>query len=132
MNPDERLLKETIQTRKMLTALLKSSNQIHWVGGYAPGKTKSGDPYLILYPKGEQLEHKICRVYPHDFKKLPDFISREIPQGVGNGNPKRDEAKQAGNYKGCPMFCILTFHGKETNFGREIRFSDVLFVPTQN
>lgn len=125
---------ELTQVRKMLTALLKSNNQIHWIGGYAPGKTSKGDPFIILYPAGDHLEHQVCRVYKHDLGKLPQFISREIPEGV-NGEkkaPSRPEAQAKGIYRDCPRFCVLTYHGKETQMGREIRFSDTLFVPPQN
>lgn len=112
---------------KMLVALLKSNNQIQWAGAYAPGRTKTGDAYIILYPQNKKLQHKICRVYPHDFKLLPADIDTTIPAGVGNGNPTRDEAAARGILKPCKMFAVLTYAGRETQMGREVRFSDVLY-----
>lgn len=118
--------------KKMLEALLRNQNNIHWIGGYAPGKTSTGDPYIVLYAINPKLEHKICRVYAQDFPKLPAFIDRAIPAGVGNGNPTRQEAIKAGIYKACPNFKIVTYNGKDTQMGPERRFSDVLVVSKES
>lgn len=113
---------KTIQ--KMLTALLQANDQIHWIGSFAHGLTSEGDPYLVLFPAAEHLEHQVCRVYPEHFRKLPEFIPRETPANIrpSKSAPKKDAAVP------CPLFCVLTFPGKETKMGPETRFSDVLFI----
>ncbi len=117
---------KTIQ--KMLTALLQANNQIHWVGSYAHGLTKEGDPYIVLFPAAEYLEHQVCRVYPEHFRKLPEFIPRETPADIrpSKSSPKKDAAVP------CPVFSVLTYPGKETQMGPETRFSDTLFITKQN
>ena len=64
---------------RMLTSVLKSNNHIQWIGGYVYGRTSKDDPFIILYPASDKLERKACRVYGHEFKKLPLFISRDVP-----------------------------------------------------
>lgn len=112
----------TIQ--KMLTAILQANDQMHWAGSYAHGLTKEGDPYLVLFPAADHLEFQICRVYPEHYKKLPEFIITDTPSHVrpSKSSPKKNDAIK------CPLFCVLTYPGKETNMGPETRFSDVLFV----
>lgn len=112
----------------MLTALLKSQNHIHWIGGYVYGKTKGGDPFVILYPAAEYLQEKACRVYPQEFKKLPSFINTQNIQGKTRGNPNKGEARELGIYHECPMFQVITYDGKETPMGNEKRFGKVLRV----
>lgn len=114
---------------KMLTALLKSNNQLHWIGGYVHGRTANDDPFIILYPASEKLNHKVCRVYPHDFKKLPDFVDTEVLPGLTqDGNPDKDKAQKKGIYHACPAFLITTYEGKDTQMGPEVRFLDVVRV----
>lgn len=118
-----------IQIEKMLTALLRSNDQLHWVGGYAHGRTSNDDPFLILYPASEKLNHKVCRVYPQDFKKLPAFVNTDVLPGLAqDGNPDRDKAIKKGIYHACPAFLITTYAGKETQMGNEVRFMDVIRV----
>jgi hypothetical protein len=112
----------------MLTALLKSQNHIHWIGGYVYGKTKGGDPFVILYPAAEYLQEKACRVYPQEFKKLPQFIPTQNVQGKTRGNPNKGEARELGIYNECPMFQVITYDGKDTPMGNEKRFGKVLRV----
>ena len=117
------------QVKKMLTALLKNQNHLWWIGGYAYGRTEGGNPFILLYASNEALKEKICRVYPRDFKKLPAFIPTDnIPQHLPSSNPNRTKAQQSGRFSPCPHFQIVTHDGKETNMGRERRFSDVLWV----
>lgn len=113
---------ETIQ--KMLTALLQANDQIHWAGAYAHGLTKEGASFIVLFPAADHLEFQICRVYPEHYKKLPDFIPTETPAHIRPSKtaPKKEDAVK------CPLFCVLTYPGKETQMGPETRFSDVLFV----
>lgn len=115
------------QIEKMLTAILKSNNQLHWIGGYVHGRTANDDPFLILYPASEKLNHKICRVYPHDFPKLPSFVDTDVLPGLTqDGNPDKDKAQKKGIYRECPHFLITTYEGKDTQMGPEVRFMDVI------
>ena len=117
-----------LKIEKMLTAILKSQNNIHWIGGYVYGRTSNGDPFVILYPASENLEHKVCRVYQHQFKRLPDFINTaDVPADTDN-NPDKSKAIKRGIFHPCPIFQICTYNGKETQMGAEKRFSDVLYV----
>jgi len=120
---------EIVMVRKMLTALLR--DRLHVVGGYVYGRTKNDDPFIILYPAQEYLTHKICRVYPHDFKKLPKFIPTDNVPGDTENNPDKGAAIKYGIYHTCPVFQIVTYFGKETQMGPEVRFSDVLWVSSK-
>jgi hypothetical protein len=121
-----------IQIEKLLTALLRNNNQLHWIGGYVHGRTGNDDPFIILYPASDLLNHKICRVYPHDFKKLPDFIDTNVPPGITqDGNPEKDKALKKGIYHPCNLFLITTYEGKETQMGPEVRFSDVIRIKSE-
>ena len=126
-------MSESTETRlqiveDMLTAILKSQNNIHWIGGYVYGKTKGGDPFVILYPAAEYLVEKACRVYPQEFKKLPPFIPTQNINGKTKGNPSKQEAQDLGIYNACPMFQVLTYDGKDTPLGKEKRFGKVVRV----
>jgi hypothetical protein len=121
------------QIEKMLTALLKSNNQLHWIGGYVYGRTtprddqRIGDPFIILYPASERLNHKVTRVYEHDFPKLPAFLDTHVPEsGTVDDNPDRDKALRKRVYHPCEHFLITTYEGKETQMGPEVRFLDVI------
>lgn len=121
------------QIEKMLTALLKSNNQLHWIGGYVYGRTtprddqRIGDPFIILYPASERLNHKVTRVYEHDFPKLPAFLDTHVPEsGTVDDNPDRDKALRKRVYYPCEHFLITTYEGKETQMGPEVRFLDVI------
>lgn len=122
-------MEQMTNVEKMLRALLKKDNLIHWIGGYVYGRTSNDDPFIVLYPAQEYLKEKAARVYEHDFKKLPDFVNTAVPAKITNdGNPSKDKARRMGIYIECPAFEVLVFHGKETQMGPEIRFSDVLRV----
>src|SRR3970040_138529 len=114
---------------KMLTALLRNNDQLHWIGGYVHGRTGNNDPFVILYPASELLNHKVCRVYPHDFKKLPAFVNTDVPEPAQNENPDKDKAIKRGLYFSCPNFLIVTYQGRETSMGNEIRFVGVVLYP---
>lgn len=114
---------------KMLGAILKSSNHLWWIGGYVYGQTSNGDPYVILYPAAEMLKEKVCRVYEHDFKRLPLFIPTDNIEGDTEANPSKEVAQRKGIYHDCPRFQIVTCDGKETQMGRERRFFATLYVP---
>ena len=118
---------EIKEVRTMLEALLMSNNHIHWIGGYVYGRTAADDPFIILYPSSDKLIEKACRVYPHDFKKLPKFIDTEnIPVNAPDGNPNKQKAAQRGIYRECPPFQIVTYDGRETQMGNEKRFGGVV------
>ena len=132
---DKLTLDKLSAVEKMLTALLKSNDIIHWVGGYVQGRTtpkddqRIGDPFIILYPASERLNHKICRVYEHDFAKLPDFVDTDVPEDARvDDNPDRDKAIKKRVYRPCPPFLITIYEGKETQMGPEKRFLDVVRV----
>jgi len=119
------------QAEKMLLALLKSEGLVEWVGGYVFGETATnGHPFVILYPAAEQLVNKVCRVYQHDFVKLPGFIVTQDFQGEARSrtDPTQEEAVKSGIFHECPRFQVVLYHGRDTQMGREKRFSDVLFV----
>lgn len=115
----------------MLTAILKSQNNIHWIGGYVYGKTKGGDPFVVLYPAAEYLVEKACRVYPREFNKLPPFIPTQNVNGKTKSNPNKQEAQDLGIYNACPMFQVLTYDGKDTPLGKEKRFGKVVRVTSK-
>lgn len=119
---------EITQVRRMLEALLKSDNHIHWIGGYVYGRTSNDEPFVILYPAAPYLNEKAVRVYPHDFGKLPTFIPTDEIEGDTDANPSKDKAKKRGIYHVCPMFKIVTYNGKDTQMGPEKRFGDVLLI----
>lgn len=120
---------DLIKIEKMLTAVLKSAGHIHWIGGYVCGRTSNDDPFIILYPAADYLQEKAVRVYEHDFKKLPAFISTNDVPGDTDNNPSKDKAQRRGIYHECPVFQIVTYDGRETQMGREKRFGDVLYAP---
>lgn len=117
---------------KMLRNILRSDGHIHRIGGYVYGQTSNNDPYVILYPAGDMLEHKAVRVYKEQLRFLPDFIPvDEIPDDAGGGNPDKSKAQKKGIYHECPPFEVLTYDGKDTQMGKEKRFSSVLQVLPQ-
>lgn len=111
----------------MLKAILASDNHIHWVGSYAHGRTSTGDPYIVLFPASDKLEHKICRVYESQFKRLPDFVNTAVPASVkpSKNTPAKDRATV------CQNFQVITSDGKDTQMGAEKRFFDVLAVSSR-
>lgn len=125
---DNRTEMKLDQVAKMLTALLKSTNNYHVVGAYAWGYTSNGDPFLVLYPQDERLKHKVCRVYPHDFGKIPSEIANNKPDTGPDDPGDRDRAEKRGILRPCPMMGVVTYDGKETQMGPEKRFSDVIWV----
>lgn len=122
-------MNDLLEIKKMLTALLKNQSQLHWIGGYVHGRTGNDDPFILLYPSDPRLKEKICRVYPHDFKKLPDFVSRDIPPGITqDGNPNKEKAAKHNLYHECPPFLITTYRIPNANMEYEVRFCDVLRI----
>ncbi|MEI2773399.1 MAG: hypothetical protein V9G98_22605 [Candidatus Competibacter sp.] len=112
-----------------LVDLLINGETIHRVGGYAYGRTKKGDAFIILYPAADRLKLKVCRVYQEEFPQLPSFIDTNVPTTAQRGNPDRPEAQDMGIYRPCPHFLMLTREGKDTQMGPEVRFSRVLDAP---
>ena len=128
MDTTNRLEMKLDQMNKMLSALLKSNNNYHVVDSFAWGYTSNDDPFLVLYPAGDHLKHKVCRVYPHDFGKLPSEIVNTKPDAGPDDPGDRDRAEKRGILKKCALMGICTYDGKETQMGAEKRFSDVLWV----
>ena len=125
-------MSDLIEIKKMLTALLKNQSQLHWIGGYVQGRTSNDDPFILLYPSDERLKEKVCRVYPHDFKKLPAFVDKNIPEGITqDGNPNKEKAAKQKIFHTCPPFLITTYRIPNANMEYEVRFCDVLRVPNQ-
>lgn len=117
---------------KMLRNILRSDGHIHRISGYVYGRTSNDDPYVILYPHGDMLEHKAVRVYKESLQWLPDFIDvNDIHDDAGGGNPDKSKAQKKGIYHECPLFEVLTYDGKDTQMGKEKRFSSVLQVLPQ-
>lgn len=125
---DNRVEMKMDQITKMLSAILKSTNNYHVVGAYAWGYTSNDDPFLVLYPQDERLKHKVCRVYPHDFGKLPAEITSNRPDAGPDDPGDRDRAEKRGILRPCAMMGIVTYDGRETQMGQEKRFSDVIWV----
>lgn len=121
--------RDVLEVKKMLEALLRSEGLVEWIGGYVYGRTSNNDPFIILYPASDNLKEKTCRVYEHAFSKLPKFIPTDDVPGDTEDNPSKGQAQRAGIYHTCPPFKIAMYLGKDTNMGREKRFSDVLYIP---
>lgn len=111
----------------MLKAVLASNNHIHWIGSYAHGRTSSGDPYVVLFPASDKLEHKVCRVYESQFKRLPNFVDTAVPASVkpSKDTPKKDQGIA------CRNFQVVTSSGKDTQMGAEKRFFDVIAISSR-
>lgn len=124
----ESLQAEINQLRRFVDLLINGET-IHRVGGYAYGRTKKGDAFIILYPAADRLKLKVCRVYQEEFPQLPSFIDTNVPPTAQRGNPDRPEAQEMGIYRPCPHFLMLTREGKDTQMGPEVRFSRVLDAP---
>lgn len=127
--PTVQSLQAEVNRLTRLVDLLINGETVHRVGGYAYGRTKKGDAFIILYPAADRLKLKVCRVYQEEFPQLPAFIDSNVPQDAQKGNPDREEAKEMGIYRPCPAFLMLTREGKDTQMGREVRFSRVLEAP---
>lgn len=108
----------------MLKAILASDNHLHWVGSYAHGRTSTGDPYIVLFPASDKMEHKVCRVYESQFKRLPDFVNTAVPASVrpSKNTPAKNQAIA------CAHFQVVTSDGKDTQMGAEKRFFAVLAI----
>ncbi len=113
---------DTSKIEKMLTAMLRSQGNIHWIGGYACEQTAAGEMFVILYATSAAAQTKeemtpICHVYGADFAKLPPSVAQQL------------DGQVSGRYVACPPFCVLTYD-YETPLRREKRFSDVLEMPS--
>lgn len=128
--PTIQSLQAELSRLSRLVDLLINGETIHRVGGYAFGRTKKGDAFIILYPAADRLKLKVCRVYQEEFPQLPAFIDTNVPPTAQRGNPDRPEAQEMGIYRPCPPFLMLTREGKDTQMGPEIRFSRVLDAPS--
>lgn len=127
--PTIQSLQAEVNRLSRLVDLLINGETIHRVGGYAYGRTKKGDAFIILYPAADRLKLKVCRVYQEEFAQLPSFIDTNVPATAQRGNPDRPEAQEMGIYRPCPHFLMLTREGKDTQMGPEVRFSRVLDAP---
>ncbi len=127
--PTIQSLQAELSRLSRLVDLLINGEKIHRVGGYAYGRTKKGDAFIILYPAADRLKLKVCRVYQEEFAQLPAFIDTDVPPTAQKGNPDRPEAEEMGIYRPCPPFLMLTRDGKDTQMGPEVRFSRVLDAP---
>lgn len=110
---------------RAIRAMLQSDDLCMWIGYYAHGRTEVGDPFIVLYPKSDMLVEKACRVYEHDWDKLPPFINTAVPENAPQQTKSKDKERARGNLFECPSFEILRYNGKETPMGPEKRFSDV-------
>jgi hypothetical protein len=121
---------EILMVKKLITVLI-AGGKLHEVGGYVYGKTKhgQGDPFVILYPYAQGMKEKVCRVYKHDFNKLPHYIPVEFPEGnqYVYDNPAKEEARKLGIYHNCRPFTMATYPGKQTQMGPEQRFHSVIY-----
>lgn len=126
--PDQQNRHPMQRIETLLRALLHE--QLHWIGGYVHGRTSNGDPFLILYPAADYLNHKVCRVYDRDLKKLPDFVDTHVASDCDTSdNPTKDKAQKLGIYRPAERyFQIVTVPGRETQMGNEVRFFDVVAV----
>ncbi len=127
--PTIQSLQAELSRLSRLVDLLINGEKIHRVGGYAYGRTKKGDAFIILYPAADRLKLKVCRVYQEEFAQLPTFIDTNVPPTAQKGNPDRPEAEEMGIYRPCLPFLMLTRDGKDTQMGPEVRFSRVLDAP---
>jgi len=120
------------QIAMMLEALLIQNKQVQWIGGYVPGLTSKGDPYISLFNPHAGMVNKVVKVYENSFGKLPDFINTEIPDRVHPSKNTMDKgaAISAGLYVKVPSFKILTYDGKMTQMGPEKRFFNVFWAPS--
>ena len=115
-------MNELQQIRTLLEALL--DDQLHWVHGYAHGRTEANDdPYIILYGP-DPLQHKITACYEHQFRHLPEYVDTDVAADAGTyrAKPDKQAAQRMGIYHACRPFQIVTKYGRETQMGREVRF----------
>lgn len=110
----------------MLQALL--ANHLHWVGSYAHGRTSNGDPFLVLYPASDKLAFQVCRVYEHDFGKLPAYVDTAVDENAPDNIGNKDKAGRLGWLVPCAPFQVVTYDGRETQMGPEKRFGGVIRI----
>jgi hypothetical protein len=118
---------DMLTRQQKLMEVVANQGKLHWIGGYAYGRTSENDPYILLYPAPKGMVHKVCRVYKEDFHKLPYHVSSiNIPKQAQDANPDKGPAKKMGIYHNTPVFTIATVDGKETPLGPEQRFFDTV------
>ncbi len=118
---------DMLTRQQKLMEVVANGGKLHWIGGYAYGRTSENDAYILLYPEPKGMIHKVCRVYKEDFHKLPYHVStNNIPQDAQDANPDKGPAKKMGIYRNTPVFTIATVDGKETPLGPEQRFFDTV------
>ena len=118
-----------VNVLEKLMTVIANGGKIHQIGGYAYGRTSGNDPFILLYAPHDSMVHKICRVYPEDFSKLPHFIpTGNPPTSASELNLTKTELKKQSLYHGCATFKIATIDGKDTQMGPEIRFYDTMSV----
>lgn len=130
----DKLLELTEQNGKMLKAILVGRGHYHVAGGYCWGNTSEGASFLILYPASPVHKFQICRVYADSsgFREIPDAI-KATREDTGFDKPGDKEwAKKKGVFHECAMMGVITHDGKDTQMGKEKRFSSVLWVSGRN
>lgn len=109
--------------------LAQGAGQIHHVGGYVMGHAKGGTPYLLLYPKADRLEHKICKVYPEQWRGLPDYLPRpaDVRDDSPENPPSKPDAQRLGIYHECRPFTVITYDGPASALGPTKKLGATLF-----
>jgi hypothetical protein len=127
-----RLSDDLRQIKQMLYAFHKGTKHLHYVDSYSYGRTEANDdPFIVFYPVGDHLQKKACKVYKEDFGKLPSTINTNVPADAIDYGTK-DKAAKRGELHECPVMCILTVNGKDTQMGPEKRFYAVLWAKGVN
>lgn len=127
-----RLSDDLRQIKQMLYAFHKGTKHLHYVDSYSYGRTEANDdPFIVFYPVGDHLQKKACKVYKEDFAKLPSTINTNVPADAIDYGTK-DKAAKRGELYECPVMCILTVNGKDTQMGPEKRFYTVLWAKGVN
>lgn len=134
-NDTELLLEELRAIRVMMESVLKSSNDLQWIEGYAIGATETdtaeGKPgvYVLLYAKGEYMSTPTVKVYKSQSYPLPVFIKDAVEWDnseryrtiTGKGADKKS-VKKKGYFVEVPGFQIARSSGKETDIGNREKF----------
>ncbi len=119
------------RTNIMLEALCKSFGLLHWINSFVRAEKDNGEQYYILY--SGPWNEKVCKVWKQDIAKLPSYVRDNPNQSkthIGKAAPNKAQAAADEKLVEVPAFYIACHLGKETNLGRERRFSDLVYAPT--
>ena len=112
--------------------VISRRHMLPWIGGYGHGRTTKGEPYISLFSPNVKMHDKVCRVYPHMFKRLPDFINTDVPENVPHSkkNLTKEELMAEGRYYECPLWqAVLEWGDSLTQLGRpETRYGEVFKI----